>query len=70
MKQISWKIRKRVLESPGFSVNFFCGNPKKVRLIYQTNKGSHENGHSCKKLLDSYYTARYCFKTFYITLTI
>ena len=27
MKQISWEIRKRVLESPGFSVNFFCGNP-------------------------------------------
>ena len=26
MKQISWEIRKRVLESPGFSVNFFCGN--------------------------------------------
>ena len=27
MKQMSWKIRKRVLESPGFSINFFCGNP-------------------------------------------
>ena len=27
MKQISWKIRKRVLESPGFSITFFCGNP-------------------------------------------
>ena len=26
MKQISWKIRKRVLKSPGFSFNFFCGN--------------------------------------------
>ena len=25
-KQIYWKIRKRVLESPGFSVNFFCGS--------------------------------------------
>ena len=24
---MSWKIRKRVLESPGFSINFFCDNP-------------------------------------------
>ena len=27
MKQMPWKIRKRALESPGFSINFFCGNP-------------------------------------------
>ena len=24
---MSWKFRKRDLDSPGFSINFFCGNP-------------------------------------------
>ena len=28
MNKMSWKIRKRVLESAGFSIKFFCGNPK------------------------------------------
>ena len=24
---MSWEIRKRILENPGFLINFFCGNP-------------------------------------------
>ena len=31
-KQMSWKIRKIVLESPGFSINFYCGNPEKATV--------------------------------------
>ena len=27
-----WKIRKRVLESPGFSINFYYGNPEKATV--------------------------------------
>ena len=37
MKQVSWKIRKRVLESPGFSINFFGGNPEKYEKVESIN---------------------------------
>ena len=38
MKQISWKITKRVMEDPGFLVNSFSGNPviitKQLHLVF------------------------------------
>ena len=41
MKQMPWKVRKGVLKSPGFSINYFCGNPAiatSITFILTNNK--------------------------------